>query len=213
MEAANSVISSMKNVLTSVPGARPTTTAGISHQKQLFSSVGTLSEKTNRCFGIPLMPGILSALCLTSQRSFHTCQHLSKNLETKSQAAKPITKPNQCHICEKVLKSKQGLAQHIDCVHKKLKPFACPDCDKSFGQKSTLTQHINIVHNKSKPFDCPMCRMSFGLNHYLKSHVDCVHYRLKPFTCSECNTSLGQRSTLQRHMKLVHKKVSSPASS
>lgn len=75
-----------------------------------------------------------------------------------------------CHICQKVLKSKSHLRQHILSVHNGIKPFACEYCSATFATKNTLKVHTRI-HTGEKPFKCNVCERRFTQLTPMKKHL------------------------------------------
>lgn len=65
---------------------------------------------------------------------------------------------HSCHICLKILSSKQNLMQHMN-IHTGIRPFMCtfPECGSSYKHASQLSNH-KILHRPQKlkvsyPFD------------------------------------------------------------
>ena len=79
-----------------------------------------------------------------------------------------IHKRKQCHGCEKIFSTKQGLKKHITLQSTK-KPVKCTECDKNFTLKCTFKIHMktHIEHL----FECTKCRKSFSQKGNLYRHL------------------------------------------
>ena len=85
------------------------------------------------------------------------------------------TKTFRCDICDKSIKNKTNLANHISAVHEGYKPFQCDICDYSSSRKSNLKRHVEIVHVGKKPFKCDICDYSCSQKGNMKRHIASVH--------------------------------------
>lgn len=75
-----------------------------------------------------------------------------------------------CHVCGKMFKRKEHLAQHIK-LHLGLRPFKCdePGCNKSFSRKEHLLRHV-VSHTGQKMFNCEFCQKLFSRKDNLNKH-------------------------------------------
>ena len=82
----------------------------------------------------------------------------------------------QCNICNKNLKTKKLLQNHIIQVHdvKKDKTSKNDICNKVLKRQSLKLQK-NTVHQKGKPNNCEFCDKSFSRAGYLKEHIHTTH--------------------------------------
>ena len=145
----------------------------------------------------------------------HKCIDDDENSE-KPQAKKSLrssSKKFKCDECTASFYGKEGLNQHIDRNHRKIKPFLCDYCKKSFTIKDNLKRHIKYFcvkedtdgdDRKIKVFICEHCKKSFTLKRNLKRHIEYTHQNLKPYICIECEKAFSLKQGLQRHVIKTH---------
>jgi len=90
-----------------------------------------------------------------------------------------------CHMCKKVLKSEEGLFQHMRLnghhLHSVEFPI-CLQCNKEFRTKAILLDHLNqSKHNlfhppiRSDDIPCPLCDKKFNSSKSLSQHISGKH--------------------------------------
>ena len=109
--------------------------------------------------------------------------------------------------CDSTFQTKQGLKQHTNFVHLKLRPFKCTGCEASFSQKCKLKKHNDSIHLKLRPFKCNECESLFTQKHVLQNHINLKHLKLKPFMCTNCPSSFTTKQDFRYHMNAVHLKI------
>ncbi|XP_059173377.1 zinc finger protein 37-like isoform X2 [Physella acuta] len=111
-----------------------------------------------------------------------------------------------CSICQKKLKNKAGLVQHMRIHEDKSsgKIFVCPKCSKKYSCETYLTYHISTIHTNRKFYDCHTCGKNFSFKHNLKTHMR-LHSPLKLFCCEVCGQGFNYKASLQSHLKSKHK--------
>ena len=155
--------------------------------------------------------------------------HLSK---INQQA--PVSVSYTCHVCKKILTSRQACVQHVRRVHRGDKKFVCDTqgcsfqcaykndldrhkqlhveernvvceyCAKAFTSISILKDHILYVHNKERQFVCEECGKSFKRNSLLNRHK-LSHQQLRPYACGQCAAAFKRSHHLTRHMESCHR--------
>ncbi|XP_059047534.1 zinc finger protein 211-like [Achroia grisella] len=135
----------------------------------------------------------------------------------------------ECKICQKVLKSKQSMRDHIH-RHYNIRNYNCEDCGGTFVTSSELLNHRRthnlekkiechlcgykthtkknlIIHLKrhvgDKSFKCELCEVNFYTKGDLRRHQR-VHTREKPFSCPSCAQRFTHSPSLNKHMHTVH---------
>jgi len=109
----------------------------------------------------------------------------------------------QCYICQKSLKSDQGLKIHIQ-THKKA--LRCSICLKMFSAQMVLNNHIKTIHKNPGKFECEMCDKKFNQKINLKAHQK-YHdkNRQKPFKCQRCDFATDNTLSYKSHQN-VHER-------
>ena len=80
------------------------------------------------------------------------------------------SKIHQCELCMKVVKSRESLLQHIQCVHEGRKDYKCHICDKKWGRKEDLKKHLKR-HERIQDHICHICGRGFVFSYELRRHV------------------------------------------
>ena len=125
----------------------------------------------------------------------------------------------QCHLCERMIKSKQGIVQHFRTKHKgkdfaftavKLHAEVFPDdcsgsykcdwCDRFFDKKWGLSVHIRRSHTGEKPYRGTYCKELFSDCDTLCKHTTATHTRGRSYKCDLCGKSFILGSDLKKHM-------------
>ncbi|KAL1463681.1 hypothetical protein WDU94_015414 [Cyamophila willieti] len=116
--------------------------------------------------------------------------------------------PQQCHLCQKVLRNKYVLKAHMR-VHGD-KSHKCDECDMMFGTPQALTRHKQCKHMdiSLRPFPCDLCEQRFLNKSHLAAHVK-THTGERDVTCGLCFQSFYSKADLVRHMKGRHLNIRS----
>jgi len=78
----------------------------------------------------------------------------------------------KCDQCPYAAKQRQGLAAHIDSMHRPHRIMCqCPLCGEMFKGVSNLKSHIARVHENLRPHHCPLCEKAFKQKMHLKYHL------------------------------------------
>ncbi|XP_075988616.1 uncharacterized protein LOC142984743 [Anticarsia gemmatalis] len=118
----------------------------------------------------------------------------------------------QCDICNRVLKSKVALTNHLWYIHYGVKlknQVLCDICGHSFNDKTNLNIHIRSVHLKEKPFTCPICNKHYSAKKHVKDHIKTVHNKNrqtetkpeKSFQCELCSKTFAAKRFLVIHLE------------
>ncbi len=117
-------------------------------------------------------------------------------------------KTYECHICEKVVKTKPFLRLHISrhLQNQEGRPKTpCKICGKILQDQRTLKAHMKIHDEKrEKTHACDKCQAMFYSRHQLKAHLQGVHNDGKLFDCNMCPVKLQSLTRLKEHVKFVH---------
>ena len=140
------------------------------------------------------------------------CDTAVKNLQKHISLVHHERQIHKCHLCEKVLASKQNLENHVSAVHEGIKKYDCEDCGKKFSQPSNLKMHIKTAHEgvKMPPELCYLCGKDFS---DLKSHIINVHEVTKKpkitqnIQCESCGKSFRYHSCAYSAANLVLNRV------
>lgn len=146
-------------------------------------------------------------VCRMCAKPFPTAEDLSKH-QIECQLKKQNKnfgdfKTFECDICKAILKSKDGVRQHIMHTHLKIaKRFTCEQCGLAFYTKSEVKLHHKIIHLNIRDFICTTCGKAFKLRYQLKNHEKFVHSdeRYKCFQ-DDCNKYFSTPMSRKKHME------------
>ena len=103
-------------------------------------------------------------MCSKCNKIFSTIKYLNQHSKTHFERA------FKCSFCEKHLRSKQNLQEHINMVHNSCLDYnKCTLCDSKFKRKSDLKRH-QMIHSH-KLFVCPTCNKQFHFKFNLDKHT------------------------------------------
>merc|ERR1712142_354282 len=74
---------------------------------------------------------------------------------------------HQCDFCEKTLRDKKGLLEHLRKIHES--KYQCNGCDEIFNTEKKLFRHFEQVHSAEKV--CPHCNGKFKNIRVLRKHI------------------------------------------
>ncbi len=103
------------------------------------------------------------------------CENLQITKDVKNKEQMRTNDNRTCKLCNKTFASKNGLDNHVNAIHKKLKPFQCAICQMKYRQKSQLESHIEYHHGTRKSYPCDRCPKSFQSKGSLKNHLNIKH--------------------------------------
>lgn len=112
----------------------------------------------------------------------------------------------ECHLCNKSLKSRQAIRDHITLKHTGLKPFKCSKCLDTFAAKSYLRVHTMTKHGPFVDFQCTLCPKKYSHKSTLTAHVTKRHDNI--YYCYLCQKYLSDKPGLEQHMDLLHTRQS-----
>ncbi len=124
------------------------------------------------------------------------CVNLSDHIKTHTDRS--VT----CKVCNKVLKSKQCLASHMQLHDKNRKRYSCNVCQKPFPLKTTLNKHLHM-HNGDDIVYCQKCNGKYKKGN-LRRHLQNVHGEKESQICTQCGRVYPNQLCLSRHIKSVH---------
>ena len=110
-----------------------------------------------------------------------------------------------CDVCEKRLKTKAQLKQHMKQVHGPPGPkqkLLCDTCGKEYSSKIKLEGHVRIVHMGIRDYECVHCGIKFTAPTCLKSHVLAKHTDDAPgYPCTICGKVFKLKDYLKQHLR------------
>ena len=131
-----------------------------------------------------------------------------------------LDKQQSCQYCEKEVKNKEMMNQHLTRVHREevllnhpeillVKP--CEDCDEMFYNVLDLDKHSRIAHNKSvRTWQCKICHQTLeDQNSYLQ-HKQTAHQierntNIELHACPYCDIKRIREGSLLNHIFSSHK--------
>lgn len=111
-------------------------------------------------------------------------------------------RPNICNVCNKVFRTKQGVACHKRQVHCKLVDHACPICSKVFSSRSRMRDHLS-KHRLKRDKACPHCPSKFHRDIDLTIHIR-IHTNERPYICEVCAKTFKTMGELRLHFGRMH---------
>ena len=118
--------------------------------------------------------------------------HMAFKFHLKTHREKRIA----CDTCGNKFTDNQGLKNHVQAVHEKLKLFGCNFCKKKYSQSGSLHIHMKKAHGGKRDKKCPHCGEMFFKD--LRRHIESVH--LAPKQCQNCKKFVKLRR-FQKHVK------------
>ena len=94
---------------------------------------------------------------------------ISQSLIGEEEIEGDTKKTYPCNICDKVIKFKRGLKQHMK-THSKEKTSKCHMCSMSFISSSNLRTH-RLTHTGEKNYSCQQCTYSSSQASNLRRHM------------------------------------------
>lgn len=124
-----------------------------------------------------------------------------------------------CDICNKTVKSKQTLVQHLRSKHGALAKnvnaigptYKCDECGQMFTGLMKYRSHMRLIHpdkpwmpqrQRDTPDEvnlCELCGSEFSTRGQLKSHM-VRHINQRPYKCTICEKDFLQKVHLKDHM-------------
>lgn len=103
--------------------------------------------------------------CEMCDKSYASSAELNRHRKVYHTANMPYT----CAICNKGLRSKHILEDHI-AKHTGIRKYKCSECDRNYGSVKNLQAH-QMLHFKTKRFKCTVCPSSFHKSAGIDSFV------------------------------------------
>uniref|UniRef100_A0AC35TZT6 Zinc finger protein n=1 Tax=Rhabditophanes sp. KR3021 TaxID=114890 RepID=A0AC35TZT6_9BILA len=178
----------MSNFLSQMPGSNPLL-QGMPHFGQNNFLAGRRFE------GMPGMNGnqmnssaVSNSGMSVSDDDWESLMEVSNTDETEKirqmvgDKALPVTDPNQCLLCRRVLSCKSALQMHYR-THTGERPFKCRVCQRAFTTKGNLKTHMGVHRVKQSyrgfgdgnslgiQHNCPICQKSFFALNQLQMHI------------------------------------------
>ena len=107
--------------------------------------------------------------------------------------------------CEKLLKYKSHLEDHMLRRHSDERPFVCLQCDHAAKTQSDFNMHKKVHDDKRETFSCrgkcrkKGCRSKFFTKSNLARHITCATG--EKMHCASCNYSTRSPGDFKRHFK------------
>lgn len=99
----------------------------------------------------------------------------------------------KCKKCDKVLKSKKFLSQHMR-VHK---DYSCHLCDHKALTQQAYDKHMSYKHNLN--FNCFLCDFKAEEHWQLREHYESTHEGKKEYKCTKCDYTCKTSTDLGHH--------------
>jgi uncharacterized C2H2 Zn-finger protein len=140
----------------------------------------------------------LKHTCPECNAALACAKNLNRHMRTVHQA---LARRFPCPVpyCDKTLKDKRTLANHVKTHDRTERPDPCPDCGKIFASTDSLRQHVKIVHEKN-------FKQVFPSISQLRTHGEMVHMRGSLQICHLCGKEVLGENRLRNHMQRSHPK-------
>ena len=127
-------------------------------------------------------------------------QKLKLHLQAKHNDSKHV-----CNECEKHFSLLDYLMRHKENMHVKKETFKCGQCEFETKTKQGLKNHMNAVHEKIK-YECKSCSFKTGWYSHLGRHERMNHENktFRYYSCSQCDYRGNAEERLRYHMKTQH---------
>lgn len=97
---------------------------------------------------------------------------------------------------------KNSLTNHTKKAHEENLTFKCAICDKVLKNKICLRNHLK-AHTDERNFQCAFCPYRAKVNTELRRHEYEIHVRTEKFFCDYCGNGYTRKSNLLFHIRLV----------
>jgi len=120
-------------------------------------------------------PVLLNPDFKSSQQVVNSAESLLEEASS-SRAATKLVAHFTCHVCQKVLSTKQSLLNHVNSQHTRETKYPCTTCGRQFLHKSYLKPHMAMHERQAgqpaQPFPCTgiECKQSFPSQALLNRH-------------------------------------------
>ncbi|KAK6527421.1 hypothetical protein TWF694_004410 [Orbilia ellipsospora] len=120
------------------------------------------------------------------------------------------THPNQCHICQKLFKTKRSMQQHLaSSAHTSNLPNKCGICKKVFKKQAYLKDHLaspvhNPYHVSESPNSnqCRICKKIFKKRPHLEQHLASPVHDPKIYHCKLSFLGLKTQAPVKKFKSL-----------
>ncbi|XP_055849124.1 serendipity locus protein delta-like [Episyrphus balteatus] len=134
-----------------------------------------------------------------SNNSFNNDTNDNQNdSDPESSISERLTHSFDCTICDKSLKSKTSLKNHLESHATAVK---CKICGALRKDEEYLELHMNVHEGKTEN-DCRYCPKRYSRRANVIRHMH-LHWDKKKFQCEKCGLRFSQANILYNH-KLVH---------
>ncbi len=134
-------------------------------------------------------------------------QHSAAQCQKRRDQQNGVYKELKCNVCDKRMRDKTNLEEHLNSVHLQVKKFKCDRCDMAFNRSQLLEGHLKNVHFKLKKFKCDECDYGTAFEYILNNHVKMVHEKSKKFSCELCDKEFFRKDHYNIHIESVHQNL------
>lgn len=130
------------------------------------------------------------------------CLYCDKNLKSKKILIQHMAKKHsvengyKCDLCSCTFTRKDNFNRHIVKLH----TFKCTHCDQILSTEDALMEHWTNSHSISSCIKCYVCKEIFATQALLDSHIVLEHV----FKCAHCQKHFQTEKNLTRHLESEH---------
>lgn len=137
--------------------------------------------------------------CKDCGKTFIQSSHLKVHMQNIHNATLMM-----CDHCQKVLRCKSTLINHMKTHLADRKMYHCSVCNKGLASHNAKEQHERI-HTGEKPVHCDQCSERFRTKDQLIVHFSNHHQNgTQMHTCKICNKGFNTRKYYNTHMRVIH---------
>ncbi|XP_055903554.1 serendipity locus protein delta [Eupeodes corollae] len=135
-----------------------------------------------------------------TNRSFE-CSICNKTLKTKHSLRNHLDTHKtevKCKICGALCRDEEYLELHMN-IHEGKTENECRYCPKRYSRRSNVIRHMQFHWDKKK-FQCEKCGLRFSQAHILYNHKMVHEAEEQPIICQICEQSFKSKKTFRHHM-------------